>query len=216
MIKHALTDDILADYAAGNMAEAFNLVVAAHVSICPDARDRLHQIEEIGGALLEDGGRAALAEGSLQATLSRIRTLPRETAPAPKPARTACPVLPGPVQDYVGGSLADVRWRSLGMGARQAILATSKEASVRLLYIPAGSKMPDHGHSGTEMTLVLQGAFLDEGERFARGDVEVADEHVAHTPIADLGEDCVCLAASAGPLRFTGLLPRLAQPFFRI
>lgn len=76
--------------------------------------------------------------------------------------------------------------------------------------------MPDHGHRGIEMTLVLRGAFLDEDERFARGDVEMADSDLEHTPIADIGEDCICLAVTDAPLRFNGLIPRLVQPFLRI
>jgi putative transcriptional regulator len=104
----------------------------------------------------------------------------------------------------------------LGMGAKQAILKTTNDATVRLLYIPAGCEMPDHGHDGLEMTLGLQGAVLDGGERFARGDVEIADEDLEHTPVADIGEDCICLVASDAPLKFRGLLPRIAQPFFRI
>ena len=40
-----------------------------------------------------------------------------------------------------------------------------------------GAEMPDHTHRGMEMTLVLQGAFRDDGERFSRGDVEVANDN---------------------------------------
>jgi putative transcriptional regulator len=64
--------------------------------------------------------------------------------------------------------------------------------------------------------LVLQGAFRDESDRFGPGDVEVACEDMQHTPIAEDGPPCICLAATDAPLRFSGLLPRLAQPFFRI
>ena len=102
------------------------------------------------------------------------------------------------------------------MGVKQAILPTSKSASARLLYIPAGAAMPDHGHRGMELTLVLRGAFTDEDDRFGPGDVEVADEELNHTPVADIGEDCICLAATDAPLRFNSWLPRLAQPFFKI
>ena len=125
-------------------------------------------------------------------------------------------VLPAPLCDYVGGDLADVRWRSIGMGVKQAILPTATDATARLLYIPAGAAVPDHGHRGTELTLVLQGAFLDETARFGRGDIEVADQAVEHMPVADIGEDCICLAATDAPLRFRGVIPRLAQPFLRI
>ena len=102
------------------------------------------------------------------------------------------------------------------MGVRQAILPTSRDATARLLYIPAGQAVPDHGHRGTELTLVLQGAFADSTDRFGRGDLEIADEDLEHTPIAEAGEDCICLAATDAPLRFNALIPRLLQPVFRI
>ena len=102
------------------------------------------------------------------------------------------------------------------MGVRQAILKTSPEATARLLYIPAGMAVPDHGHRGLELTLVLQGAFEDADGRFCRGDIEVATEEVDHMPVADISEDCICLAVTNAPLRFKGLLPRIAQPFLKI
>jgi putative transcriptional regulator len=37
-----------------------------------------------------------------------------------------------------------------------------------------------------------------------------------HTPVALAGQDCICLAATDAPLRFRGLIPRLAQPLLRI
>ena len=52
--------------------------------------------------------------------------------------------------------------------------------------------------------------------RFNRGDIEIADEEMEHTPVALAGQDCICLAATDAPLRFRGLLPRLAQPLLRI
>jgi putative transcriptional regulator len=67
-----------------------------------------------------------------------------------------------------------------------------------------------------ELTLVLQGAFADAEESFARGDVEISDETVEHTPTVLAGEDCICLSATEAPLRFRGLIPRLVQPFLRI
>ena len=76
--------------------------------------------------------------------------------------------------------------------------------------------MPDHGHQGMELTLVLQGAFRDEVDRFARGDLEIATEDLEHTPVADIGEDCICLAATDAPLKFKSIIPRVMQPFLKI
>jgi putative transcriptional regulator len=67
-----------------------------------------------------------------------------------------------------------------------------------------------------ELTLVLQGAFRDSSDRFGPGDVEIADEAMQHTPVAEEGEVCICLAVTDAPLRFNALIPRLAQPFLRI
>ena len=102
------------------------------------------------------------------------------------------------------------------MGVKQSILKTSAEATARVLFIPAGVAVPNHGHNGTELTLVLRGAYADETDRFQRGDVEIANEDMQHTPIADELEDCICLAVTDAPLKFSGLLPRLIQPLLRI
>jgi len=213
-INHHLTDSLLMAYAAGALPEAFSLTVATHVSMCDECRARLGAYETLGGAVLERAESVAMGEDSLSATMARIRDgAPVVDRPAP---RKRSNVLPAPLHDYVGGDLNDVRWRPIGMGVKQAILPTSRDATARLLYIPAGAAVPDHGHRGTELTLVLQGAFVDETDRFGPGDIEVANEDLHHMPVADIGADCICLAATDAPLRFRGMIPRLAQPFLRI
>jgi len=215
-IHHHLNDAILMAYSAGTLPEAFNLMVASHISLCDDCRARVEAFDAVGGAILDDGpmDAVALSDDALAATMALIAGGAVEEAPKRK--HVADSILPAPLQNYIGGDLSDIKWRPVGMGVNQAILPTSKDASARLLFIPAGAAMPDHGHNGIEMTMVLQGAFIDDGERFARGDVEIADSDLDHTPIADIGEDCICLAVTDGPLQFKSLLPKIAQPFLRI
>ncbi|MEM1100414.1 MAG: ChrR family anti-sigma-E factor [Pseudomonadota bacterium] len=212
-IKHHLSDQLLMGYAAGTLPEAFNLVVATHISLCDECRARLGEFEAVGGAVLDGAEAAEMSEGSLDATLKLISRRAKDPI---KTARVSQGILPKPLQDYVGGDADAVKWRRVGGGVKQAILPTSKDASVRLLYIPAGMEVPDHGHHGTELTLVLQGAFVDDDGRFARGDIEIANEELEHTPVADIGEDCICLSATDAPLKFNSLLPRVAQRFMRI
>jgi len=214
-IRHHLSDQLLMSYAAGELPEAFSLVVATHVSLCDECRARLLAFDAIGGAMIDDADCATMAEGSLEATLARIAAPPQDAVPAPS-RRVTGGLFPSPLRDYVGGDLAAVKWRPVGMGVRQAILKTEAGATVRLLHIPAGQAVPDHGHRGLELTLVLQGAFRDTADRFGPGDVEIATEELDHTPIAEAGVDCICLAATEAPLRFSGLIPRMAQSFLRI
>lgn len=214
-IKHHLTDEMLMGYAAGNLPEAFNLVVASHVSMCDDCRARLAEFEAVGGAVLDEDPVCEMSDDSFAATMQLIANMPVEERIEPVASGPAG-IFPGPLRDYLGGDADTVRWKSVGGKVRQAILPTSKEATARLLYIPAGVPMPEHGHNGTEMTLVLQGAFEDADGYFGRGDVEVANEELDHTPVAAPGADCICLVATDAPLKFHGLLPRIAQPFLGI
>lgn len=213
--KHHLTDALIAQYSAGALPEAMNLIVATHISLCDACRAATEASDSVGGALIETLETVDVCDTCLGATLDLIRAEMEDKAKpvAPPPAPSA---LPAPLCDYVGGSLDAVKWRPMGMGVKQAVLQTDSNATARLLYIPAGTAIPDHTHNGVELTLVLQGAFSDEDGTFARGDIEIAHEDVSHTPIADISEDCICLAVTDAPLRFKGLLPRLAQPFLGI
>ncbi|WP_375173831.1 ChrR family anti-sigma-E factor [Pseudooceanicola sp.] len=213
-IKHHLTENLLMGYAAGTLPEAFNLIVASHVSMCDDCRAALESYEALGGAVLEERG-VAMAETGLADCLARLDDVPTP-APVARKAPVSDGTLPAPLRDYVGGDVDAIRWRHVGGGVKQAILSTSDSASARLLFIPAGAAVPDHGHRGMELTMVLQGAFADETDRFARGDVEIADEDLEHMPVADIGEDCICLAVTDAPLRFRSLIPRLLQPLLKI
>ncbi|MFT5362436.1 MAG: putative transcriptional regulator [Dinoroseobacter sp.] len=218
-IKHHLTDNIVTAYAAGSLPEAFNLLVATHVSMCDECRATVAAHEAVGGVVLEDVREIDLGVDALEACFAMIETGPKDPIKLraqPTKPNSESRLFPTPLHDYVGGDLDAVKWRKVGGGVKQAILPTSKDASVRLLYIPAGCEVPDHGHNGTEMTLVLQGAFRDEFARFGTGDVEICDAQLEHKPIAEEGEDCICLAATDAPLKFSGFLPKLAQPFLRI
>lgn len=215
-IKHHLTDALLIGYAAGTLPEAFNLVVATHISLCDECRARMHAFDAVGGALIDTAGMAAMSSDSLAATLAMIADAAPALRAAPAPSPVPRGVFPAPLRDYVGGDLDRVKWRRVGGGVSQAILRTRGEATVRLLRIPGGVAVPDHGHKGTELTLVLQGAFRDETDRFGAGDIEVADDAMVHQPVAEAGQDCICLAATDAPLRFNALLPRIAQSIMRI
>ncbi|MEL6682248.1 MAG: ChrR family anti-sigma-E factor [Pseudomonadota bacterium] len=215
-IKHHLTEELLMGYAAGTLPEAFNLVVATHISMCDECRAALAEYEAVGGEVMAGGDPTSMAEDALAATLAKIERQDKTDAPITVPTPRTSGLFPAPLRDYVKGDLDDVKWRKIGGGVSQMILETSKDATVRLLRIPAGTAVPDHGHRGTELTLVLQGAFVDETDRFAAGDVEVANEDLHHTPVAEEGMDCICLAATDAPLRFNSLVPRIAQKFVRI
>jgi putative transcriptional regulator len=203
--RHHAPDAMLAALAAGGLPYP----LAAHVSLCDECRARLEAHRVLGGVVLDE-----LAPEPVSAE-ARDRTLAALDTGQPAPARAAGRgPYPAPIAGLVGPD--GPRWRSLGLGAKQAILWSGAAGSLRLLSIPAEQAVPEHGHRGLELTLVLSGAFADESGVFRAGDLEVADEVVAHTPRATDDGPCICLAATDAPLRFQAFLPRLLQPIFRI
>ncbi len=209
-ITHHLPENLIIAYAACRLGHAFSVAVAAHVSLCMECRARLAAHEHAGGAVLE-----ALPKETVSHEL-KLRTMAELSAPArvglPPPEHAG--IYPGAVMAALKGR--PPRWRALGAGIRQCILTEDLEGSLRLLHIPPAQGVPDHGHGGLELTLVLQGSFSDETGRFGAGDIQVATEDMAHSPIAGGGMPCVCLAATDAPLNFRGWLPRMLQPIFRI
>ena len=207
-IRHHIPDNMLDAYRAGTLPQAFGVVVAAHMSLCDQCRARQEAEDMIGGALLL-GTEGANLRGD-----ARERMMAALDAPPPKPPLRASGPFPSAVMHELGGK--PPRWRMLGGGIRQQLLTADSQGSLRLLYIPPGKAVPEHGHQGQELTLVLQGSFSDSAGAFHRGDVEVAHDEIDHQPVAGPGEPCICLAATDAPLRFRALIPRLLQPIFRI
>ena len=215
-ISHHLPEETLVAYGAGTLSEAWSLLVATHLALCPSCRAEAERIESVGGALLEEIEPAEVADDAFAHLMQTIDDMSAEPVPTRK-SRPVPSLLPEPLKSYLGGDLHALKWRRLGKGAFHIPIKTRDgEAKARLLKVPAGQPVPMHGHNGQELTLVLVGAFQTYQGTFARGDIEGADESVEHMPIAAPGEDCICLAVTDAPLRFKSLAARLVQPFIGI
>ncbi len=218
-IHHHPSEELLLDYAAGALGEAWSLAVATHLALCPACRRTVGRMEAVGGKLLDDIAPQPLTDSARDAVMARLDEpvgKPESIAPA-APAGGSVPHLPRPLRDYVGGDTDAVAWRRLGLGAYQALILTGDDnVTARLLRIPAGKPVPTHTHNGLELTLVLCGAFSDATGHYGRGDLQEADENLEHRPHATPEEDCICLAVTDAPLRFSSFAARMVQPFIGI
>ncbi len=212
-ILHHPSDALLLDYASGAMAEPYGLAVATHATLCPACRMRIAQTEALGGVLLDCLAPAPLPRASLTEAVERLGQEVCTPATVCSPISPQDPVLTQPLLSYSGREPGRLRWRRIGPGAYQAVIARSKKGTARLLRIPAGRPVPEHSHGGLELTLVLAGAFCDATGEYRRGDLQEADETLKHQPHAAPGEDCICLAVTDAPPRYSSLPARLLQPF---
>jgi putative transcriptional regulator len=217
-IVHHPDSATLVAYAAGSLDEAFLMVVATHLASCATCRVRLREIEEVGGTLLESVDAVALDAAAVERTMSGLQqsdqTIKKvESEPAPRERS-----LPAPLARLVNGGFDDIAWKTVAPGVAVHRLPTSRAAlgSLTLLRIAPGKKIPEHGHGGTELTLVLLGSYRDALGRFGPGDVADLDEHVEHQPVVDSAEPCICLVATEAQTRFKSFFGRLFQPLVGI
>jgi putative transcriptional regulator len=206
-IRHHLDEATLMSFAAGSLPAALAAVAAAHTAMCARCRREVAMLEGVGEALV-----AELAPASLARTEPPQPPVTSREGPPRRP-KARVSDLPWPVLRLVAGGLDAVRWRWLGPGVWDHPLPIPGTGKLRLLKVAPGCNVPEHGHGGSELTLVLQGSFSDETGRYARGDVADLDETVTHRPITDQGADCICLVANEEPPEFRG---RLARQWLRL
>lgn len=218
-IVHHPDTATLVSYAAGSLDEGFATLVAAHIATCDACRAALREIEDVGGAVLESVEASPMSPASLDRALSLLddhADAPAErTKPRPKDTR---PGVPGPLARLLKGGLDDIVWKKVAPGVSKHVLPISKTArsTLTLLRIAPGTKIPDHGHGGMELTLVLEGSYRDVFGRFGPGDIADLDEHAEHQPVVDSPEACICLVATEAPTRFKSFFGRLLQPIVGI
>jgi putative transcriptional regulator len=205
----------LMDYANGHLSPAFEIVITSHLVGCPACREDLRLAEQIGAELMMTGA-------GLTTTLTADDILTSSAKTPPMDFWSSGSRLPGTldltglVSSYLQVSLGALRWRGGVGGVSIAKLRTDDGDRLWLLRARAGVVLPRHSHRGSELTLVLQGAYVVGDQIYGAGALEDADEDTCHQPIVTSVDECLCLAATTGPLKFHGWAARLAQRYLGI
>src|SRR5262245_54773873 len=148
-ISHHPAPERLADYAAGRLDEGQRLLVAAHLEGCPHCRASVSVLDHVGGALLSDLPPAEMEAGALDRALARLDV----TANANDHVRALndMPELPNVLRRH---ELEPWRWAGPGVQWRGIKLDTASANRVFLLKAQPGTRLPQHSHIGSELTLV--------------------------------------------------------------
>ncbi|WP_407051200.1 ChrR family anti-sigma-E factor [Methyloraptor flagellatus] len=208
-------DQILAGYVAGDLPEPVRVLVESHLEISGANRSFVTDLEVLAGNELERLPPAGLRDpDAMLAAILAERPAARIAPPRPR-APIASHTMPQALSRFLGRELDAIPWRTLLPGIREYRGTTVDGFNPILYSIRAGKPLPAHTHTGLELTLVLDGAFADESGRYGRGDVAVADDDIDHTPIAEMGRDCICFAVTEAPIRLTGRFSRFFNAFMR-
>jgi putative transcriptional regulator len=209
----SLPPEYLLDYATGAAPEPVALAVATYLELNPHLQGSYHQLNALGGNLIEQTLPVDLTSTGLASVLARLENEQQERFQLANPVAAASRV-PSTLQPYVGSDWDNLRWKSWMSGVEEYVIDTSRYGyRTSLLRISPGKAMPQHTHAGDELTVVLDGAYTDEAGLFGRGAIEIADSSVSHRPMADAVHGCVCLAVLSAPVQLTGMLGWVVNPF---
>lgn len=222
-INHHLDNTTLFSYVAGSLSQGMALVVASHLSVCDACRERVFEIEAIGGALLDnitsDNATTELNDSALEHALACLEeespTLPTGVIDQDQVVTNALvspSEVPEPLCVYIGSSLDDIAWKRFSPGFFFFDVFSEGPGMCRLLKLAPGKSILPHTHRGNELTLLLRGSYTDGEKRFTEGDIADLDDQTEHKPEVDGNEGCICLVATDYPLRFTTLLGKVLQP----
>lgn len=198
---------LMAHYVAGTLPEPARVLVAAHLEMKSDNRKLVGDLDRLAGIMLERTASADVSER--EAKLARIfesKPLPDDAADTESLPNDPlfCPSL----RRFLGFGSNEIPWRRRLPGFREYSLRDIDGCEVNLMWIRPGRALPSHTHGGTELILILDGAFGDHRGRFGPGDVSVADETIDHRPVAEKDRPCIAFSVLDAPIKLTGSLTR--------
>ena len=212
-IIHHPQPESLMSCSAGSMPEAFAAVMATHMSMCPDCQKNLTFLDAVGVALFETLNATPLLRDAPVMAL-RAGEADRSVLAAEFKIGNVEGDVPSPLTSVIGPALNSAPWKRVSAGVWQHVIAlpATSRGDLRLIKVEPGQALPEHAHTGSELTMVLKGSYRDATGHYSVGDVADMSGGGSHSPLADPVEGCICLIATDGRLKFKGLVARFMQP----
>ncbi len=211
VLKHPV-DELLAAYSAGSLPLSQALCVSAHLEHCAGCVQKLQRLNRVGSELMQQLEPAPASSRLKENLLARLDSLVDEEPPAV----TTDPSVPRCLRQFVASDFAHLDWKRVSPDIHSVELCRdSNGAKVELIRIRPGGVSPAHTHDGDEYTVILEGSFSDERGVYQKGDFVFNDGNHHHSPVATQDRECICLAVTEGPPRFTGFFARLLNPLVR-
>lgn len=214
-IQHHPSDAWLLDFACGNLPPLFDQIIKAHVDVCPVCKEVVKDAERLGGELLNAIGHSH--SSPVEMCHEKYGDISHTLYDASRAESTGHVAdLEKLVSTYLDSSFNALPWKSFGEGLKLCRLIKEDNVQMWMLRGQPGVTLPVHSHKGSELTLVMKGAYFCGSQIFQAGDIEEADETVEHQPVITSGGECICLAVTEGQLEFKKVLPRIVQKFVGI
>ena len=102
------------------------------------------------------------------------------------------------------GPFEQLNWKNIYKGFSEYTADIDDKDELKLIKMEPGTSAPIHSHGGKEYILVLSGSFCDEYGKYIKGDIQINDQKIKHTPVACKDEGCICLSITEKDAIFYG------------
>lgn len=206
------SSDQLVEYASGTGSWALNILISTHLHFCHQCRREVSQLESTAAVFFDQQQPVELESQGFSRLLGRLQ----ETKAAERKEVVAPTRFPAVIEKIIGHDIEALTWSNPLKNLRVSqLMKDDKGAVLSLHHMKAGGKVPNHTHRGNEISLVIEGGFSDSIGSYVPGDfIHLSSEH-AHSPQADADGDCWLLTLVEAPVKLTGPLGWVVNPFLK-
>lgn len=220
MIKHHPSETLLTEYCSASLSASLSLAVSIHVDMCPVCQAKVAKIEASNANELfseqptqfekshtEQFESFEEFELNLLDMITSDNSIDEvyEVAPVSIKVNEHKYQLPRALT-----RISHSKFTQVGKLARSRVALDDGALRSSLLHIDAGGEIPEHTHTGFEVTLLLDGEFSDEEDSYVPGDFIWQDGSHQHTPLTKDG--CLCFTVVSSALHFNKGFSKLLNP----
>jgi putative transcriptional regulator len=207
--------DQLIEFSSGSCSSAMSIAISTHLHFCSLCRLQVNENEATAAVLFEQQAAASVDTDSFKRLMARIQTSPEAPVEAmPKKAKAGR--FPAVIEKLINGNIESLNWQKPVKNLRVSHLMKDESGLILgLHHMKSGGRVPHHTHRGNEISIVVEGGFSDEMGSYGPGDfIHLTGEH-NHSPQADADGDCWLVSVVEAPVKLTGPLGWIVNPFLK-
>ncbi|WP_196160126.1 ChrR family anti-sigma-E factor [Reinekea sp. G2M2-21] len=209
------SSDQLIEYSSGSGSTALSIAISTHLHFCADCRHHVNEIESTAAVVFEQQQALSLSTGSFDSLMAKIKQAPQVPAVQERVAKSPTR-FPPVIEKLIKRDTESLTWQKPMKNLRVSRLLKDETGMILgLHHMTSGGRVPHHTHRGNEISVVIEGGFSDEMGSYGPGDfIHLSKEHF-HSPQADADGDCWLLSIVEAPVKITGPLGWIVNPFLK-
>jgi putative transcriptional regulator len=214
MTKWHPSNDQLIEFSSGSCSSAMSIALSTHLHFCNECCMKVSENEAAAAVLFEKQDAIKVESDSFTKLMNRIQNEVPVPVVAEQPKQDTR--FPKVISKLIDGDTESLDWEKPMKNLRVSRLLTDETGLILgLHHMKSGSRVPHHSHQGNEISIVVEGGFSDELGSYGPGDfIHLSSDH-QHSPQADADGDCWLVSLVEAPVKLTGPLGWVVNPFLK-